>query len=165
MGFLLIWMRTDRQKSGNLFFAVLCFSWPKYPATATAVAAPQNLGVPRSELLYMLQQFGQFSRSHCHQRKQCSPVFIASLNRSSDGWHVGKNRMSKFELEKKLWNFEIGEKWRFEGYLPVTVTVTVTVPSPDLTFTPKTRPVFIRSTPNLFSAFITRYMRENFLIF
>ena len=69
--------------------------------------------------------------------------------------------MSKFELEKKLWDFEIGQKWPFEGYLPVTVTVT----SPDLTFTPITRAVFIRSSPNLFSTFITRYLREIFLIF
>ena len=31
--------------------------------------------------------------------------------------------MSKFELEKKLWDLEIGQKWIYEGYL-VTVTVT-----------------------------------------
>ena len=62
----------------------------------------KNLGDRGARCIYIPQQSWPFLKSCGRRYFYASLFFMVSLDRSRGRWHVERNRVSKFELEKKF---------------------------------------------------------------
>ena len=133
-----------------------------YYATAIAVAAPpKNLGDRGARCIYIPQQSRLFSQFCGCRYFYASLVFIADLDRSRCRWHVERNRMSKFELEKKLWDLENHRNWLESG----STTTTTTTISPDALVPPTFFVfLFVVARWNLVCTFLASFSRAKMKI-
>ena len=95
-------------------FIILCCSLDYKTAIAVA-APPKNLGDRGARCIYIPQQSRPFLKPCSGRYFYDRPDFIAFLDRSKCCCHVGRNCVSKFELEKKLWHLENHRKWLENG--------------------------------------------------